>query len=129
MLLVLSCTLFWGCTNLKHVEETANWDCSVYCAEDSGDETYVITYSNSTIISQTGVLSFQNRNDFDVVVHLLANDQEERTVEIAAGGISVLYQINKNVDFTVGIHADVTEGTEIKLMVYDGEKAEVFIEE
>lgn len=114
-----------ACSNLKHIEELEKWDCTVTCAEES-DNTYVITYSNEKIISNTGILSFQNRNEFDIVIHLLANGEEERTSEIAAGGVLVLYEVAEGTEYVVGCHAEVNEGTEIKLMVYDGEETEVY---
>lgn len=117
--------LLCACANLKHVEELEKWDCTVTCAEES-DDAYIITYSDEKIISNTGTLSFQNRNEFDIVVHLFANGQEERTSEIAAGGVFVLYEIAEGTEYVVGCHADVAAGTEIKLMVYDGEKTEVY---
>ena len=47
------------------------WECSVVCAEKSTPDSYVITYSDAKILSNTGVLTVQNRNDFDITVHLL----------------------------------------------------------
>ena len=116
-----------ACSNLKRVEEVRKWDCSVECMEES-DNTYVITYSDEKVVSSTGELSFQNRNDFDIVVHLLAAGQEERKAEIGAGGMAVLYQVDKGTEYTVGCHADVEKSDEIKLMVYDGEGAEVYVD-
>ena len=72
------------------------------------------------------MLSLQNQNDFDIVVHLLTNGQQERTAEIPAGGVSILYELIEGVEYTVGTHADVPEGTEIFLMVYEGKNAEVY---
>ena len=40
------------------------WDCSVTCAEESTPNNYVINYTDSKVISKTGVLTIQNRNDF-----------------------------------------------------------------
>ena len=124
---ILSCIVFSACSTLKHVEETDKWDCSVACAEASDKDSYIITYSDAIIISKTGVLSFQNQNDFDIVIHLLTNGQQERIAEVAAGGVTVLYQIAEETEYTVGCHADAAEGTKIKLMVYDGENADTFV--
>lgn len=33
----------------------------------------------------------------------------------------MLYQVVKDAEYTVGCHADVSEGTEITVYVYDGE--------
>lgn len=48
------------------------------------------------------------------------------TDKIPAGGVSVLYELIEGAEYTVGTHADVPEGTEIFLMVYEGINAEVY---
>lgn len=111
---------------VRIAEGKEKWNCSVTCAKDSADNAYVTTYSNERVVSSTGVLSLQNQNDFDIVVHLLANGQQERTAEIPAGGVSVLYELIEGAEYTVGTQADVSEGTEIFLMVYEGENVEVY---
>lgn len=125
MAVCLGSLLLYACSDLNHIDELKKWDCTVLCAEESED-TYIITYSNEKVVSNTGILSVQNCNSFDIVVHLLADDHEERTTEVMAGGCSVLYEISKGIEYTVGCHANVEEGTEIKLMVYDGEETEPY---
>ena len=41
---------------------------SVTCAEESTPDSYVITYSDAKISSKTGVLTVQNRNDFEMCI-------------------------------------------------------------
>ena len=101
------------------------WDCSVACAETSETNNYVVTYSDKKVFSQTGILTFQNSNNFNIIVHLQIPDEEERTAEIPAGGVSSLYQISQNKASTVGVYADVPENETIKLMVYDGAVADL----
>lgn len=115
-----------ACSSLKPVKELDKWNCTVECAENSTPDSYIITYSNEKIVSSSGVLTFQNQNDFDIKVHLLADRVGEEVLEIGAGGVTVQYQLDKEAQYTLGIHADVEEGTEIKVMVYDGEGAEPF---
>jgi len=115
-------TLF-GCSAK---EEGAQWDCTVECVEESDADSYVISYSDAEVTSIDGVLTFQNRNDFDIVVHLLSEGNEERVMDVYAGGVAVLYQLEKETVYTVGCHADVEIGTEIVLMVYDGERADPY---
>ena len=50
------------------------------------------------------------------------NGEEERTETIPAGGSTCLKQLKENIEYTVGIHADVTEDPPIKLTTYDGEE-------
>ena len=52
------------------------------------------------------------------------NGEEERTETIPAGDSTCLKQLKKNKEYIVGIHADVTEDTPIKLTAYDGEKTD-----
>ena len=107
-------------------EEINQWDCSVSCAAESSADSYIITYSDVEIVSNTGTLSFQNRNDFDIVVHLFAAGETERKIDIPAGGVSILHQVKSNLTYTVGCHADVAENTEIVVMAYDGERADTY---
>ena len=105
------------------------WNCSVICAEESSDDSYIITYSDVEVIPSSSVLTFQNLNDFDIKVYINGNISKEITgdsFEISAGGVFVAYQLKENTVYTLGCHADVKEGTLIKLMVYDGERAEVY---
>ena len=125
ILLVLCSILLIGCGK-KESAENAKWDCTVTCVEESTDDAYVITYSNERVVSNTGVLTIQNRNDFDIKVHLLAEGQEERTTEVMAGCSSIFYQIVQDTEYMVGCHADVAEGTEVKLTVYDGARSEPY---
>ena len=118
----LCCLLLCACAGPKELEQ---WDCSVKCAKVSGDD-YVITWSDQKVTTQTGALTFQNRNKFDIVVHLQADGWEE-SFDVYAGGCTVQLQLDRDTEYTVGCHADVAEDTEIKLMVYDGERSEVYI--
>lgn len=98
-----------ACT--KQNEELSKWDCSVACAEESTENNYIVTYSNEKIISKTGLLTIQNRNDFDIAVSLhQTSGEEEKTVEIKANGVTTLHNIEKNKEYTLGCHADVKEG-------------------
>ena len=98
------------------------WDCSVTCAEESTPDSYVITYSDAKILSKTGVLTVQNRNDFDIIVYLLCEGKQELVSgRIPAGGCYSFLN-----EHTVGIHADVGENTDIKVFVYDGKDTEPY---
>ena len=110
----------------KEQPKEDQWEITVPCVEESGQGSYVITYNGTTVCSETGILTLQNRNDFEITVHLSCNGQEEQVFDIQPGGVTVFHQAVKGEAYTVGIHAEVKEGTEIKLMVYDGERAEVY---
>ena len=110
----------------KEQPKENQWEITVPCAEESQQDSYVISYGGVTVASETGILTLQNRNDFEITVHLSCNGQEEQVFDIQSGGVTVFHQAVKGEAYTVGIHAEVKEGTEIKLMIYDGERAEVY---
>ena len=106
--------------------DSTKWDCSVICAEASTPDHYVINYSDVKVSSQTGTLTFQNRNDFDIVVHILREGETEVVSDqIPAGGCYSLLKVNDK-PCTIGVHADVDVNTEIKLFVYDGNWSETY---
>lgn len=113
--------LISGCSKDTELKKKTRWDCTVDCAEKSNDESYIITYSQEKIVSESGTLSIHNKNDFDITVHLSTNGESERTADVPAGGVSVLHEIKKDTVYTFGCHADVEEGTEIRCIVYEGE--------
>ena len=108
------------------LEVASKWDCSVNCAQESKENAYVITYSEKSVVSSTGNLTFQNRNTFAITVHLIGKGKEAFVSEIEPGGNVVFMQANPDMTYTVGIHADVEEGTQLSLMVYNGEWSEVY---
>ena len=114
-------------TDPKQEKEYAKWDCSVFCVQSSADDEYCITYSSEMPQSDSGVLTFQNRNAFAITIHLTNQKSgEEEVFLIPAGGVTTRYQIERGVEYLIGVHADVPEGAEIRLMVYDGEETETY---
>ena len=99
-----------ACSNRQENPQISKWDCSVNCDEK--------------LTSQTGALTFYNGNEFEITIHLLNNGEEERRETIPAGGSTCLKQLKENIEYIVGIHADVTEDMPIKLTAYDGEKTD-----
>ena len=118
--------LLSACGSGGKTEAATEWDCSVHCAEESRDDAYVITWSDAAITSATGAITFQNRNDFPITVHLSGGGKEVYSAEVQPGGVLVYLQAERDIVYTAGIHADVEEGTELKLMVYDGERSDVY---
>lgn len=108
----------------KAARNITQWDCSVSCAESSDE--YVITYSDVKVISQTGALTIQNRNEFDIVVHLLSEGEQEIVSDNIPAGGSYSFLEATDKEYTVGVHADVDENTEMKVFVYDGKSTEPY---
>lgn len=135
-IVVAVCLLTNPVSNDNTVTETANpytvyhmvdrWDCSVLCTEESTPEHYVVNYSDKRVLSHTGILSFQNRNAFDIVIHILPENGAEIVSEpIPAGGCFSQRQMADKT-CVIGVHADVDKNAEIKLMVYDGDSTEPY---
>lgn len=109
-----------ACSGAKETEASAVWDCSVVAVEDNTSDTYVITYSSEEIFPQTGQLTIQNQNDFPIVVHLQTPGEKELVGTIQPGGYWSQRCLKTDVTYTIGVHAEVSAGTEIVAMVYDG---------
>ena len=113
---VLACIVAAICFLADSIDNTLQvsedkWDCTIHCAEESGENSYVITYSDEEILADTGCITFQNRNMFVITVHLIGEGKEVFVSEIAPGGNVTFMQADPEVTYTVGIHAvDEEEG-------------------
>lgn len=119
MSFILCIGFLYACTQTEETGILNSWDYIITCGEKTAEDHYVITYSNEKIISSTGILTFENRNDFGVAVYIQKGD--DQIVElIEASDKIILYEMEQGVEYTLGCHAEVAEGTEIKLLVHDG---------
>lgn len=109
-----------GCGHSVKEEPADTWDCTVTSAEESGENAYVITYSDAEVTSRTGVLTAENQSDFTIAVHISAAG-EELVQTIAPEGTAKFQNLLKDQIYQVGLHAEVEEGTEIRARLYDGE--------
>ena len=121
---VLALTLC-ACASSRQEQAKDRWDCTVTCAKTSAANSYIITYSEEDVISRTGVLTLHHQTPFPVTVHLLSAGNQELTCEIDTGGNTAFLDVEQETSYTIGIHADVEEGTEIQLMVYDGRNTQI----
>ena len=72
------------------------------------------------------MLTVQNRNDFNIIVHLLCEGKQELVSGgIPPGGCYSFVNVTDE-EHTVGILADVGENTDIKVFVYDGKDTEPY---
>ena len=110
-----------ACGKNKTPEPQPAWNCSVVCAEASTEDTYVITYSDEEVISTTGALTFTNCSDFDITVHLFSAGQEVRSHTLEPFSVCTHFQLQRDVPYQIGIHADVAPDMPIYLTVHDGE--------
>lgn len=91
------------------------------------DETTIVYYDNP-IKSDSGVIGIWNKNEFPVDVYFYPYDGDSPVyggesvskMDIPADSqtIGILLDIDKK--YTLGIHADVAESTEINLVIQDG---------
>ena len=109
-----------ACSQTEESKIVNSWDCTVARAEMVDDNADVITYSNEKIVATTGVLTFENENDFAILVHYYAEGMVKKVVWLEANSKIVVYGMLKDTEYTIGVSADVTEGAEIKLKVHDG---------
>ena len=124
VLLCLCILMLFSCNRVS--QDEIKWNCSIVYSEEHA-EAFLPVYSEEQPVSKDGVLTLQNPNNFAVIVFLSCNGVDERKVDIEAGGVTVLKQIQKGIPYTVGCYADVEAGTEIKLFVFDGENADVYV--
>lgn len=114
-----------ACSNSKYNEQRSKWLCTVTAIEESENSDDIIFYCDEEIISKTGDLTLQNKNDFAITVHLINQGKEEVSFDLEPNNGSIIYkQARENEKYTIGISADVPKGTEINLKVYDGEWSE-----
>lgn len=102
----------------RKAKAAIQWDCSVVCAEESTPDSYVITYSDAKVLSKTGALTVQNRNDFDIVVHLLCEGEQELVSGSIPEGDCYSFRNVTDKEYTVGVHADVDKNTDMKVFIY-----------
>ena len=100
----------------RKAKAAIQWDCSVTCTEESTSAKYVITYSDVKVLSKTGTLTIQNKNDFDIEV---VSDN------IPANSFYSFTNVTDK-EYTVGIHADVGVAADIRVVVYDGKDTEPY---
>ena len=110
----------------RKAKAKTKWECSVVCAEKSTPDSYVITYSDAKILSNTGVLTVQNRNDFDITVHLLCEGKQELVSDSIPAGGCYSFQNVTDKEYMAGIHADVDKNTDMKVFIYDGKDTEPY---
>ncbi|WP_330612118.1 hypothetical protein [Faecalicatena contorta] len=123
----LICSAYRSSEAYRKGKASMQWDCSVTCAEKSSDDEYVITYSEVRVTSKTGTLTIQNRNDFDIVAHLFCDGEQEIVSDAIPSGGSYSFLKITDKEYTVGVHADVDENSEIQVFVYDSKNTEPFI--
>lgn len=109
-----------ACSQTEENAVVNSWDYSVTCAEKSEDNIYVSAYIDEAIVSTTGCLSFENKNDFQVIMRFYIDGTNKITKWIEANSKIVLYGMEKAAEYTIELEAEVEEGTEIKLSVHDG---------
>lgn len=110
----------------RKAKAAIQWDCSVTCTEGSTSAKYVITYSDVKVLSKTGTLTIQNKNDFDIVVHLLCEGEQEVVSDNIPANSFYSFTNVVDKEYTVGIHADVGVAADIRVVVYDGKDTEPY---
>lgn len=123
---IVMLSIFRSSESYRREKAEIMWDCSVVCSEKSTSDKYVMTNSDIKVLSKTGVLTIQNRNDFNIVVHLLCEGNPEIVSDSIPGGGCYSFMQITDKEYNVGIHADVDENTYIQVFVYDGKDTEPY---
>lgn len=119
---VICALILCGCSHdIEEIQKDV-WEFTIPCAQESDADNYVVTYGEEKIVSDAGKFLFENRNGFDIAIHISADGCAEQIVEIAANGTAVLDDVEKGIGYTVGCHAMVEEDTDMKIVVRDIEK-------
>lgn len=115
----LSSTPMVDKSNLTPFPVINEWQFSTKCAVASSEDKYVITYCDEKITCSTGLLTIENKNNFDITVHLSNGENAEIGLDIPQN-TSVAFALGESkTEYTVGVHADVKEDTEINFIVYE----------
>lgn len=114
-----------GCYAVWKSNQPSQWD--VNLAQAVEDETAIVYY-DSPIKSNTGVIGIWNKNDFPIDVYFYpydgdapvygGNNVSEMDIPADSQVIGIPLDIDKK--YTLGIHADVEENTEIHVIIQDG---------
>lgn len=118
-LMFLAAILLCGCG--KAEEAGKKWDCSVSVVSE---DVTAIAYSEAQMQTNSGQLSFQNRNAFPIHLYLYADGELVTESDMTSGGAFVFLQVSSGKVYTVGFHADQPVGTKITVMAYDGNMAQ-----
>lgn len=106
-------------SNLTPFPVINEWQFNTKCAVASSEDKYVITYCDEKISCGTGLLTIENKNNFDITVHLSNGENAEIGLDIPQN-TSVAFALGESkTEYTVGVHADVKEDTEINFIVYE----------
>lgn len=108
--------------------QPSQWD--VNLAQVVEDETAIVYYDNP-IKSNAGVVGIWNKNDFPIDVYFYPYDGEAPVyggnnvskMDIPADSQVIGIPLDIDKKYTLGIHADVEENTEINIIVQDGNLA------
>jgi len=108
-----------ACKKQEEIPEGKKWDCSVTVVEE--DPTCIV-YCSERLETDSGELSFRNRNPFPIRLYLYKDGfgQLMAQATMDPGGVFVFLRVEEGIEYTVGFHADQPEGTPIHIMAYDG---------
>ena len=94
-------------------------DFFVSCAEASAENSYIITYCDNRFIPIGDAATLHNPNGFAIVVHLLSEGNTEHVFDLGTGESAVFGELEKETEYTIGLHAFVAVDTEIKFTIYE----------
>ncbi|MFI3169243.1 MAG: hypothetical protein R3Y06_04785 [Faecalibacterium sp.] len=96
--------------------EQIKWDCSVIIPENSDQ----IIFSETLIKTNTGELNIQNQSGVDITLYLYdSQDKTEivRELYMQTGAAGILYQIDTNREYCIGIQSDTSSTVEVTIII------------
>ena len=122
-LLIFLLLLFTGCTSQKQAGK--QWLCTVQIPERS--EKSVLC--DTVFQTESEELSIQNHANIDIRCCLfdIQNLEESiRTLDVEAGGVGTMYEIDTEKRYQIGIQATVPEKIEVELLISEYPSGELY---
>lgn len=121
---VVYAVLLSGCSAKALSDSGKRWKCTVKIPANSKE----IVLSDEIIQTDTGELSLQNQTGEDIIWYLYEDGGEEASYvrELAEGGAATQYQLEKDVDYRIGIQADIAEEKELTVVISEKPNGEPY---
>lgn len=124
LLIVILAALFLIACSPRN-KEGKKWDCTVTIPENSNE----IVLSDTLIKTTSGELNIQNHTDLDIIWYLYDSENIEEPVgqmNVKPAGAGVLYQLEADIQYRVGIQADSSSERDVTVIVAEYPNSEPY---
>jgi hypothetical protein len=122
-LLLIVFLLCVGCT--KNERKGKEWLCAIQIPKRSEESVLCDTVFQTT----SGQIVIENHTVVDVCCYLFDTrnlDEPIRTLDIGAGGSGILYEIDAEKSYQIGIQATVSEEREVELLISEYPSGDIY---